>query len=170
MIMNGLLSYEQLRIIVVGALSSLLAIITPTKGFVLALVIMSGFNIWCGMRADGVVIQTCKNFSKKKFRGALWELLLYVSIILVIRAVMWLCGDNKESIYAIKMLAYIFMYVYLQHSFRNLTIAYPKNMALWMIYLAIRLEFAKMLPANLKPLLDQYDKHINAQSDGSKDN
>ena len=49
-----IITMEQLRIIVVGAVSSLLAIITPTKGFMIALIIMCGFNIWCGMRADGV--------------------------------------------------------------------------------------------------------------------
>ena len=168
--MNSILSYEQLRLIVVGALSSLLAIVMPTKGLMAALILMAGFNIWCGMRADGVVIMTCKNFDKKKFRGALWELLLYAAIILLVRAVMWLCGDDSESMYAVKTLVYIFMYVYLQHSFRNLTIAYPQNMSLWIIYLFIRLEFAKMMPSNLKPLLEQYDKHLKAQADGSKDN
>lgn len=163
-----IITMEQLRIIVVGAVSSLLAIITPTKGFMIALIIMCGFNIWCGMRADGVVIHTCKNFNKKKFRGALWELLLYVAIILLIRSVMWLCGDGSESMYAVKTLVYIFMYVYIQHAFRNLTIAYPHNMALWMIYLFIRLEFVKMLPSNLKPILEQYDKHVKAQENESK--
>lgn len=166
--MNSILNYEQLRLIVVGAMSSLLAIITPTKGFIVALILMAGFNIWAGMRADGVVIMTCKNFDKKKFRGALWELLLYTAIILLVRAVMWLCGDDSESMYAVKTLVYIFLYVYLQHSFRNLTIAYPTNMTLWIIYLFIRLEFVKMLPSNLKPLLEQYDKHIKAQGNESK--
>lgn len=163
----NMISYEQFRMIVVGAISTLLSIITPTKGFIFALIIMCGFNIWCGMRADGVVIRTCKNFDKKKFRGALWELLLYAAIILIIRTVMWSCGDGSESMYAIKTLAYIFMYVYLQHSFRNLTIAYPRNTAIWMIYLFIRLEFTKMMPSYLKPLLEQYDKHVqqNKQED-----
>ena len=161
--LDKIISMEQLRIIVVGAISSLLAIITPTKGFMVALILMAGFNIWCGMRADGVVIRTCKNFDKKKFRGALLELLLYVAIILLIRSVMWLCGDGSESMYAVKTLAYIFMYVYLQHSFRNLTIAYPHNMAIWFIYLFIRLEFAKMFPSYLRPLLEQYDKHVKEQ-------
>ena len=80
-----ILSYEQLRMIVVGCISALLAIVTPTRGFILALVLMCGWNIWCGMRADGVVIRTCKNFDKKKFRGALRELLLYLAIILILR-------------------------------------------------------------------------------------
>ena len=48
--MNSILNYEQLRLIVVGAMSSLLAIITPTKGFMVALILMAGFNIWAGMR------------------------------------------------------------------------------------------------------------------------
>ena len=47
----NILSYEQLRLIMVGSISSLLAIITPTKGFMVALILMCGFNIWCGMRA-----------------------------------------------------------------------------------------------------------------------
>lgn len=164
------MNLEQFRLIVVGTISSLLAIITPTKGFVVALVLMCGWNIWCGMRADGVVIHTCKNFSKKKFRGALVELLLYLAIILLIRSVMWLCGDNTEGLYAVKTLTYIFIYVYLQHSFRNLTISYPKNIAIWMIYLFIRMEFLKMQPAYIRSILKQYDNHIKAQVDGTKNN
>ena len=45
--LDKIISMEQLRIIVVGAISSLLAIITPTKGFMVALILMAGFNIWC---------------------------------------------------------------------------------------------------------------------------
>lgn len=165
--LDKIISMEQLRIIVVGAVSSLLSIVTPTKGFMVALILMCGFNIWCGMRADGVVIMTCKNFSKKKFRGALLELLLYVAIILLVRSAMWLCGDGCESMYAVKTLVYIFMYVYLQHSFRNLTIAYPRNIAIWFIYLFIRLEFLKMMPSNLRSILEQYDKHCENLKGGN---
>lgn len=159
----NLISMEQIRWVSVSVMSSLLSIIVPTRGLIVALVIMCGWNVWCGMRADGVIIHTCKNFSKKKFKGALLELLLYVAIIYLIRSVTYLCGDNSEGMYAIKALTYIFMYVYLQHSFRNLAIAYPRNAAIWIIYLFIRLEFNKMAPGYLKPLLDQYDKHIKEQ-------
>lgn len=44
--------FEQIRLIIISAFSSLLAILTPTEGFVVALVIGFGFNIFCGMRAD----------------------------------------------------------------------------------------------------------------------
>ena len=57
-----LFNVDQIRIIFVSMFSSLLAYLTPTKGFLIALVIMFGFNIWCGMRADGVSIIRCKNF------------------------------------------------------------------------------------------------------------
>lgn len=166
--MGNIISYEQLRMIVVGSMSTILAIITPTKGFIVSLIIMCGFNIWCGMRADGVVIITCKNFNKKKFRGALKELLLYVAILLLVRSVMFLCGDNSESMIAVKALTYVFMYVYLQHSFRNLVIAYPRNMALWIVYMIIRLEFKKALPNYLKPILEQYEKHQEENKNESK--
>ena len=52
-----LFNVDQIRIIFVSMFSSLLAYLTPTKGFLIALIIMFGFNIWCGMRADGVSIR-----------------------------------------------------------------------------------------------------------------
>jgi len=58
--------------------SPLFGYLTPTKGFVYALVVMFAFNIWAGMRADGVAIVRCKNFSFRKFKNALCELLLYL--------------------------------------------------------------------------------------------
>lgn len=158
--MNLILSYEHLRLIVVTVISTLLGMITPTNGFVIALILMSGWNIWCGMRADGVVIHTCKNFDKKKFRGALKELLLYIAIIYIIFSFMVLCGDSKIALYAVKSMTYVFAYVYLQHSFRNLTIAYPKNVAIWVIYLVIRLEFKRAMPSHIKPIIAQYEKKV----------
>ena len=47
---------EYFRFIAVSAFSPILAYLTPTKGFVYALVVMFAFNIWAGMRADGVAI------------------------------------------------------------------------------------------------------------------
>ena len=61
--MTNLLDSSQIRQIVVTISSAILAFATPTEGFVLALVIAFGFNIFCGMRADGVSVVRCKNFS-----------------------------------------------------------------------------------------------------------
>lgn len=149
---------EQWRMITVSVLSPVLGYYTPTGGFVLALVIMFAFNIWSGMRADGVVIRRCKNFSFRKFKNALLELLLYLFIIEVIFTIMVSCGDKEASIIAVKSLTYVFMYVYLQNSFRNLIIAYPRIVALHIVYHLIRFEFLRALPDNVKSIIEKYDE------------
>lgn len=159
------MNFEQIRLMFITIMSPILAIFTPTKPFLIALIVCCGFNIWCGMRADGVSIINCRTFKWKKFRAALLELLLYGCIIEVIRTVMYQCGDNSISIYAVKTLTYVFMYTYIQNSFKNLVICYPKNKALWIVYLVIRLEFKRALPQNVSDMIDQYDKHCKKQED-----
>ncbi len=127
-----------------------------------ALIIMFTFNIWAGMRADGVAIKNCKRFSFRKFKNALAELLLYVTIIHVIYSVMLQCGDNEAAMIVIKSLTYVFMYVYLQNAFRNLIVAYPKKIALRIIYHVIRLEFTRALPSYWQPIIERFQ----AETDG----
>lgn len=127
-----------------------------------ALIIMFAFNIWAGMRADGVAIKDCKRFSFRKFKNALAELLLYVTIIHVIYSVMLQCGDNEAAMIVIKSLTYVFMYVYLQNAFRNLIVAYPKKIALRIIYHVIRLEFTRALPSYWQPIIERFQ----AETDG----
>ena len=138
--------------------SPLFAYLTPTAGFMYALVIMFAFNIWAGMRADGVAIRNCKRFSFHKFKNALAELLLYVTIIHVIYSVMLQCGDNEAAKVVIKSLTYVFMYVYLQNAFRNLIKAYPTKVALRIIYHVIRLEFTRVLPGYWQPIIERYQR------------
>lgn len=140
------------------SLSPILAYLTPTAGFMYALVIMFAFNIWAGMRSDGISVRNCKNFRFSKFKNALAELLLYVSIIHVIYSVMVHCGDNEAAKVVIKSLTYVFMYVYLQNAFRNLIKAYPTKMALRIIYHVIRLEFTRVLPGYWQPIIERYQR------------
>ena len=108
--MTNLLDSSQIRQIVVTISSAILAFATPTEGFVLALVIAFGFNIFCGMRADGVSVVRCKNFSASKFVNAILEMLLYLTIDYVIYGIMIGCNDGNEALFVIKMLTYIFCY------------------------------------------------------------
>ena len=71
--MDKLFQIDQLRVICVSLFSMMAAYVTPTKGFVLALFVFFSFNIFCGMRADGVSIIRCRNFSFSKFKNALCE-------------------------------------------------------------------------------------------------
>lgn len=156
--MNKIIDWEQWRIIAVSTVSPLLGYLTPTKGFVFALVIMFAFNIWAGMRADGVVIVRCKNFSFKKFKNALFELFLYLFIVESIFVIMKNCGDDQAAIVVVKSLTYVFMYVYLQNAFRNLIKAYPTKVALRIIYHVIRLEFTRVLPGYCQPIIERYQR------------
>ena len=54
--MERIINWEQWRMIFATSLSPVLAYLTPTAGFMYALIIMFAFNIWAGMRADGVAI------------------------------------------------------------------------------------------------------------------
>ena len=160
--MERLFNWEQWRIIAISTVSSLFGYLTPTKGFVYALVVMFAFNIWAGMRADGVAIVRCKNFSFRKFKNALCEFLLYLFIVEAIFVIMKNCGDENAAVIVVKSLTYVFMYVYLQNAFRNLIIAYPRNLALRIIYHVIRLEFTRVLPRYWKPIIEKYQREYDS--------
>lgn len=163
--MTNVFNLEQWRIIAISAVSPVLGFLTPTKGFVFALVMMFAFNIWAGMRADGVTIIRCENFSFRKFKNALLELFMYLFIMESIFVIMKNCGDDAAAVIVIKSLTYVFMYVYLQNAFRNLIIAYPRNLALRIIYHVIRLEFTRALPSHLQPIIDRLEKEFGDDPD-----
>lgn len=166
--MERLFNWEQWRIIVISTISPLFGYLTPTKDFVYALIIMFAFNIWAGMRADGITVVRCKNFSFRKFKNALCELLLYLFIVEAIFIIMKNCGDYQAAIVVVKSLTYVFMYVYLQNAFRNLIVAYPRNLALRIIYHVIRLEFTRTLPSHLQPIIERLEKEFEDDPDKIK--
>ena len=166
--MTDLLDSSQIRQIGVTIFSAILAFATLTEGFILALVIAFGFNIFCGMRADGVSVVRCKNFSVSKFKNALLEMLLYVVIVYVMYGIMVSCNDNTEALFVIKMLTYIFCYVYLCNAFKNLIKAYPKNVAFRVIYYILRFEFAKALPSYWKPIIDRLNNEFDKKEEENK--
>ena len=155
--MEKIFSIDQMRLVLTTLLSTLAAYFSPTKGFLLALVIMFGFNIWAGMRADGVTIVRCKNYSHSKFKNALFELFLYLAIIELVFMVMASVGDKPEALIVIKTLTYVFMYVYTQNSFKNLIIAYPTNKSFRIIYHVIRLEFRRAMPSYVQQIIDRVE-------------
>ena len=166
--MTDLLDSSQIRQIGVTVFSSILAFATPTEGFILALIIAFGFNIFCGMRADGVSVVRCKNFSVSKFKNAILEMLLYVAIVYVIYGIMLGCNDGTEALFAIKMLTYIFCYVYICNAFKNLIKAYPKNISFRVIYYILRFEFAKALPSYWKPILERLNQEFDKKEEENK--
>lgn len=155
--MDRFVNAEYIRMVFVTAFSSALSFLTPTKGCFYSLIIAFAFNIWAGMRADGVAIVRCKNFSGSKIKNAAFEMLLYLAIIEIIFSIMALMGDNEAALIAAKTLTYVFIYVYFQNSFRNLIRAYPKKKALRIIYHVVRLEFSRAMPNHVQEVIDRID-------------
>jgi len=161
--MDRLFTLDQIRLISVSTLSPVLAYLTPTGNFLAALIIMFSFNIWCGMRADGVSIVRCVNFKWSKFKNALFELLLYLFIIEMMYTIMNLIGEEGNSILLIKSFTVVFLYVYLQNAFKNLVIAYPKKKAFRIIYHLIRFEFRRAMPSHVQGVIDRIENEIDKE-------
>jgi hypothetical protein len=79
------------------------------------------------------------------------------------------CGDEGAAIVVVKSLTYVFMSVYLQNAFRNLIIAYPKNVAIRVIYHIIRLEFTRALPSHIQPIIDRLEKEFDKERGGKNE-
>jgi len=142
-------------------LCTTLAAVTPTVPFVTAVVVAAFFNVWCGMRADGVVNIRCKNFSWRKFVYALMELIAFLFVIETIAMVCHSMGDIEVKQYACKTAAYLIIYCYLDNGMKNLCKAYPKTRGLWYIYLFVHLDFKRLLRIN--DLMAIYDEHSKNQ-------
>ncbi|MDR2969211.1 MAG: hypothetical protein LBV32_06355 [Tannerellaceae bacterium] len=162
------LTDDQLRLISATTFSALTAFFTPTKGFFLMLIIMFAFNVVCGMRADGITLVRCRNFSMKKFGNALVELFLYLIIIQVLYSVMKYAGDASEAVILIKTISYVFCYVYVQNSFKNLINAYPGNRAFRIIYHVIRFEFIKAMPSSIGAAIEKLNKDEELRDEHNK--
>lgn len=156
---QGLFSMEQLRLLVTIISSSLIAAIAPAGLFLLALSIAFGFNVWAGMRADGVVIHNCDNFNIKKFVTAIKELILYTSIILVFSLITYYMGRQEVGKYAVEVITWVFIMTYVQNAFKNLVKAYPTSAPIRTIYLIIRLEFSRATPEAVAKGIEDYILH-----------
>lgn len=154
------LNLEQIRMMVTTILSGVIAYFAPTHGFMVALALFFAFNIWCGMRADGVSIKAWRNFSMSKFKNAMAELLIYILLLTVIFTSMERMEDNDEAIVVVKIITYVCMYVYAQNSLKNLIIAYPKNKTYRILYHLLRLEFKKAMPGNVATAIDSAEKEM----------
>lgn len=141
--------------------STLLAVMTPTGGFLTAIVIGWAFNMWCGMRADGVTLISCRNFSWRKFLPAIIELLMYMCLIEIVAMLGYSMGDGTEIVYACKTMAYFIIYCYLDNGLKNLCKSHPTSKALWLIYLFVHMDFRRLI--KIDELMQRYDEHIKGQ-------
>ena len=163
--MNQVLNLETLRLIASVILSSLLSLITPSAECIEALGIAFGVNLWCGMRADGVVIHSCKNWNGKKFMDALKMLALYAAIILAFSTICQLMKAEEYGMTSVRTITWVFILAYLQNSAKNLVKAYPTSVPLMYIYLIIRLEWKKLISEDIEEKLKEFQERQNKQKE-----
>ena len=166
--MDKLFQIDQLRVICVALFSMMASYLTSTKVCVLVLFVFFSFNIFCGMRADGVSIIRCRNFSFSKFKNALCEFLIYLVLIWIIAVTMSAMGDAAEALVVIKTMTYVFSYVYVQNAFKNLIHAYPKNVAFRVIYHLIRFEFKRAMPTHVKSVIERIENEVEKTEGGKQ--
>ena len=140
-------------------LSAIVAAVDPTKGFIVAILIAGFFNIWCGMRSDGVTIINCKKFRWSKFKNALAELFMLLCVVEMIAIICHSMGDEEIKVYACKVVGWFIVYCYLVNGLKNLCKAYPKSKALWLIYLFIHLDFRRFI--HIDEIMEKYENHLN---------
>ena len=157
---------EQLRLMLVSAISPILAFLTPTSGFITALVFMFGFNFICGMRADGVNLSVngVRRFTMLKFISAVQELILYILVITVIFSSVAKMGDHDAAVLSAKTITYVFMYVYLSNGFKNLCISYPDNKSFRLIYHIIRFEFKRLMGERAAKIVEEHEEKIEIET------
>lgn len=152
---------EKLRMFFVTSISSFISFYTPTADLVVAMICTFVFNIFCGIRADNITAKEkkkCQTFNFKKFRSAIAELCVYLLIIEVVFTVMVKLGDADAAQIVIKTITYLFIYVYVQNSLKNLIATYPKNIALRLVYHLIRFEIMRATPAHLQAIVERLNR------------
>lgn len=159
---------ENLRYIFVSIASAFLSVFPHTANFVLALLILYGFNVFCGMCADGITIRNCKPFRMKKFRASLIELFIYVLIVKVVHNSVHLCDNESTAMYASRVITLILCYVYLRNSFRNLVVTYPMNIGYRIIYYTISLELTKIIPSQLNEIIKREEERQERIKNGEE--
>ena len=163
--MFPILTVQKLWPVVISVVA---AALDPTMGFVVAIILAGFFNIWCGMRSDGVTIINCRSFSWRKFIRALAEMLMFLIIVELLALICHSMGDHNVKVYACKTIGYCIVYCYIDNGLKNLCKAYPRSRGLWLIYLVVHFDFRRMV--KIDELMAKYDNHVknNSKSDEKK--
>jgi hypothetical protein len=132
------------RGIIIGVISSVLAYITPIYDLLICIGMSFAGNFLWGYVA-GIVVQK-ESFNLKKAKVAIYEVLLYVSIV----ACIFIIGEkmkNQEFVLkCLSLITWVLIYFYIVNIFRNLKRLFPKSRGIFFIYFVISIEFIKHFP------------------------
>jgi hypothetical protein len=151
-----------------GVLTTLavLAYFNNTWTFMLALLIAFMFNVIAGLRADEVKMQFMriwpvvylKNFRSNKFVIALFEFVVILVTIILLKVIADLMLVREKSVFVFQYLTWIALYYYLRNTLRNLSKIYPKVGFFRAVYHIISFKFGEFFGKEVKEIIDNEDK------------
>lgn len=169
---DNVITSENVRRLFIVTCAQIAAFLSPVGGSIGCVVLFSMFNIWAGMRADGVCVVSARieRFSWSKISKAFTELTAMLAIIVLITIAMTMQKDQTAMQVIVKTFSYLVSYYYFQNSLKNLIIVYPKNVAVRVLYHFIRLEFKNAFPANVRKAMETAEKEIQDKKDDAHEN
>jgi len=120
---------------------AIIAFLTPVHNAMLSLGLVFIADLFIGIITD--VIVNNRKFSFKKFIYAVRVFCIYLLCIALLYAVGHFMGDDKEVLYAVKLVTYMFLYFTFKNSLKNVRQLLPSNEAIAFLDDMLGFEFAK---------------------------
>lgn len=149
----------------IACFTAVMAYFDSTSSFMIALMLAFTFNILAGMRADNVKLKIeriyppkfFQNFNGNKFKDSLFELLLIIIIIYLLKGMADLMDVTDTDTYVVKYLTWIALYYYTRNALRNLSRVYPKNKFLRIVYVVISFKFKEFFSDDLRKEIEKIE-------------
>lgn len=154
--------WDALKIIFTTAFGCLITFLEPVYNPIMVLAYVFVADIFFGIMVDLIINDD--RLRLKKFILSVAFLALYTSIIASTYVIGKLMGDEKEALYLVKSLTYVFILFYVSNTFRNLKLLFPHNKPIAFLYYIFGLQILKKLPLLAKFLgltPDKEDKKNN---------
>ena len=151
-----------------GIFVIVMGFINPTGGYLMALVIAFGFNIFAGLRADEVKIKLQRiippvfvtNFNGNKLKDSLFELLAITAITYLLKLLVELMQLEGGSAYVVQVLVAFAIYYYVTNGLRNLLKVYPKWKWARLLYHLITFKFKEFFGSDVSNIMDKVEDEV----------
>lgn len=150
--MNG---FDGIRVLFVGALSSVCSFFAPITDYVFALAIVFLFDFFAGLISS--ILVDNEKFKFSKFRKCLIDIMVYLIIITSIYAVGKFTHKPDGAIQCASGVMFVIIYYYAVNIFRNLSLLMPNNNSIKFIYYVLSFEIIREYPI-FKRFNDRKDK------------
>ncbi|GHV45899.1 hypothetical protein FACS1894180_8700 [Bacteroidia bacterium] len=120
------------------------AFFTQSEGALYLLAFLFAGNIVVGITTD--IFFNNNQFSFKKFLFALFELMIYIGLVVGVVVITHFLNEAAVGEYALKVLSWLFVYAYGVNILKNLQQIFPANVVISFLYYVLSFELIKKIP------------------------